>query len=197
MNFLIYLIAYPILWLISMLPFRVLYLFSDFIYIIIYRIVKYRKQSVRRNLALALPHLSDNERTEIEKKFYSHLCDMFLEMIKTMTITDKEINERFIFKNLEVYHNIEKKNKSIVVMIAHLGFENLVPGGFGVTMFFFVSGFLITRILVGEQNNANGAIDLKGFYIRRFLRLMPALLAFIVISWVLITPWVNRMLKTS
>lgn len=119
MNLLIYLIAYPFLWLISILPFRLLYIFSDFVYILIYRIIKYRKKSVRNNLALALPNLSDKERLVIEKKFYHHLCDMFLEMIKTMTISEKEINKRFIFTNLEVYHNLEKKNKSIVLMIAH------------------------------------------------------------------------------
>lgn len=119
MNLLIYLIAYPFLWLISILPFRLLYIFSDFVYILVYRIIKYRKKSVRNNLALALPNLSDKERLVIEKKFYHHLCDMFLEMIKTMTISEKEINKRFIFTNLEVYHNLEKKNKSIVLMIAH------------------------------------------------------------------------------
>jgi KDO2-lipid IV(A) lauroyltransferase len=119
MNLLIYLIAYPFLWLISILPFRLLYIFSDFVYILVYRIIKYRKKSVKNNLALALPNLSDKERLVIEKKFYHHLCDMFLEMIKTMTISEKEINKRFIFTNLEVYHNLEKKNKSIVLMIAH------------------------------------------------------------------------------
>lgn len=77
----------------------------------------------------------------------------------------------------------------LIVVIAHLGFEKLVPGGFGVTVFFFVSGFLITRILVGEQNKAVGSIDLRGFYIRRFLRLMPALLVFIAGSTALIAPF--------
>jgi peptidoglycan/LPS O-acetylase OafA/YrhL len=77
----------------------------------------------------------------------------------------------------------------LIVLIAHLGFDNIVPGGLGVTIFFFVSGFLITRILVGEQNKNDGAIELRGFYIRRFLRLMPALVVFIIGCWVLITPF--------
>jgi Kdo2-lipid IVA lauroyltransferase/acyltransferase len=85
----------------------------------VYRIIKYRKRSVRQNLALALPYLSDIERTVVEKKFYRHLCDMFLEMIKTMSITEKEIQKRFIFTNIEVYQNLEKKQKSIVLMCAH------------------------------------------------------------------------------
>jgi peptidoglycan/LPS O-acetylase OafA/YrhL len=69
----------------------------------------------------------------------------------------------------------------LIVLVAHLGLEAVVPGGLGVTVFFFVSGFLITRLLVGEQNAQGGAIDLKSFYIRRFLRLMPALFVFILV----------------
>jgi peptidoglycan/LPS O-acetylase OafA/YrhL len=67
----------------------------------------------------------------------------------------------------------------LIVLAAHLGFDHIVPGGFGVTVFFFVSGFLITRILLAEQ--AGGGIRLRHFYIRRFLRLMPAMYVFITL----------------
>ncbi len=77
----------------------------------------------------------------------------------------------------------------LIVLVAHIGFDKIIPGGLGVTIFFFVSGFLITRILVGEQNKSEGKIELGGFYIRRFLRLMPALGVFIIGSWVLMTPF--------
>lgn len=100
------------------MPFRLLYLFSDFVYVIVYYIIGYRKKSVRENLALALPHLSDAERLIIEKKSFRHLCDMFLEMIKTMTISQKEIDQRFVFTNLEVYQKLEDQNKSIAMMMA-------------------------------------------------------------------------------
>ena len=119
MQFLIYLLVYPILWLISILPFPILYLFSDFVYFLIYRVIGYRKKTVRENIALALPHLSEKERLIIEKKSYHHLCDMFLEMIKTMSISEKEINKRFSYTNLDVYLDLEKKGKSIALMCAH------------------------------------------------------------------------------
>jgi KDO2-lipid IV(A) lauroyltransferase len=102
-----------------MLPFRLLYFFSDFIYLIIYYIIGYRKKTVRENLALSLPHLSNAERLLIEKKSFRHLCDMFLEMIKTMTISKKEIKNRFVFTNLEVYKKLEEQDKSIAMMLAH------------------------------------------------------------------------------
>lgn len=119
MQFLIYILLYPLLWLISILPFRILYLFSDIIYIIVYRIVGYRKKTVRENLSLTLPHLSDKERITIEKKFYQHLCDLFLEMVKTMTISQAEIDKRYTFTNIEIYKNLEEKQKSIAIMCAH------------------------------------------------------------------------------
>ncbi|QKJ63667.1 lysophospholipid acyltransferase family protein [Flavobacterium sp. M31R6] len=119
MKYIVYLIVYPILWCISILPFRLLYLFSDFVYIIVYRLIGYRKKTVRNNLALTLPHLSDKERLVIEKKFYHHMCDMFLEMIKTMTISKEEICKRYVFTNFEVYAELEKQKKSIAIMCAH------------------------------------------------------------------------------
>lgn len=79
----------------------------------------------------------------------------------------------------------------LLVMISHTGLEHILPGGFGVTVFFFVSGFLITRLLLAETQH-NGFIALKAFYIRRFLRLMPALYAMIAVVfmglWVLGNP---------
>ncbi|MBW4361818.1 lysophospholipid acyltransferase family protein [Flavobacterium taihuense] len=119
MQYLIYLLVYPIIWVISILPFRLLYLFSDLVYFFVYRVIRYRKKTVRENLALTLPHLSDQERLIIEKKFYHHMCDMFLEMIKTMSISKDEICKRFIFKNIEVYKELEKQGKSIAVICSH------------------------------------------------------------------------------
>ena len=119
MQFIVFILFYPILWIISMLPFRLLYLFSDFVYVLIYYVIGYRRKVVRNNIALTLPHLTEKERFVIEKKFYKHLCDMFLEMIKTMTISEKEMDKRFVFTNLELYLELEKEQKSIAIMIGH------------------------------------------------------------------------------
>ena len=119
MQFIIFILAYPIIWFISILPFRILYFFSDVAYILVYHIIRYRRKVVRENIAITLPHLSEKERLVIEKKSYHHLCDMFLEMMKTMTISQKEMDKRFVFTNLELYQDLEKKGKSIAVMIAH------------------------------------------------------------------------------
>lgn len=67
-----------------------------------------------------------------------------------------------------------------MVLVAHAGYGKLVPGGFGVTIFFAISGYLITTLLLNEFG-ASGTINLKLFYARRALRLFPELLALIVL----------------
>lgn len=119
MQLVVFILVYPLIWFVSILPFRILYVFSDIVYVLVYHIIGYRKKVVRNNIAMALPNISEKERLNIEKKFYHHLCDMFLEMMKTMTISEKEMNKRFVFTNLELYTALEKKQKSIAVMIAH------------------------------------------------------------------------------
>ncbi|NGY37785.1 lipid A biosynthesis acyltransferase [Flavobacterium sp. XN-5] len=119
MQFLVFIIAYPFLWVISILPFRIFYWLSDGVYFLVYYIIGYRKKVVRANIALALPHLSDKERLVIEKKSYHHLCDMFMEMIKTMTISSEEMNKRFVITNLELMKEYEQKERSIMLIASH------------------------------------------------------------------------------
>ncbi|HSH88038.1 MAG TPA: acyltransferase [Methylophilus sp.] len=73
----------------------------------------------------------------------------------------------------------------LLVMISHAGLGHIVPGGFGVTIFFFISGYLITSLLIAEADK-HQHIDLKKFYIRRFWRLLPPAIYFIGISSLLI-----------
>ena len=71
----------------------------------------------------------------------------------------------------------------VLVLIGHL-FNGLMPegAGFGVSLFFSLSGFLITSILIREYR-ARGAIDLKAFYLRRARRLLPALVVFLIATF--------------
>src|SRR5690554_670213 len=119
MKYVLFIIIYTILWSISILPFSVLYFLSDIFYFLLYKIVGYRVKTVRANLKLTFPELNDAERKEIEQKFYRHLCDLFLEMIKTITVSTKELNKRFVFDNPELIKAYEQKEKSIILMLPH------------------------------------------------------------------------------
>ncbi len=66
----------------------------------------------------------------------------------------------------------------LIVMVSHSGLGWIVPGGFGVTLFCFISGFIITTLLLREHTK-NGHIDIASFYARRAIRLYPALAVFI------------------
>jgi KDO2-lipid IV(A) lauroyltransferase len=119
MQRLIYYIIYPLFWLLSLLPLSVLYFFSDIIFVFVYAIVGYRKQVVRDNLRLAFPKKSAEEKKVIEKKFYHHLCDLALESIKSISISEIEINKRFKIKTMEVLDDLYAKDKSVLLLCGH------------------------------------------------------------------------------
>ena len=127
MTFLVYLLVYPILWLISRLPFRLLYALSDGIFFLLYYAIGYRKTVVRENLALVFPDKAVSERIRIEKAFFKHMCDMFLEMIKTMGISHAQLQKRFTFENLEVLHTLEAKLNSVMSMYGILSDQSPMP----------------------------------------------------------------------
>ncbi len=116
-----YILLYPLIMGISILPFRILYMLSDLLYFILYHVTGYRKEVVRRNLAIAFPNKSPEERKWLEKKFYRNLSDLFLEMIKTFTISRRELARRFIFPDYEILNRYFDKGKSVIVYGGHQG----------------------------------------------------------------------------
>jgi KDO2-lipid IV(A) lauroyltransferase len=121
MQLLAYIIIYPILWLISILPFRLLYALSDVLYFFLYKVFGYRTAVVTSNLKLVFPEKSNQEIKLIMSKFYHHLCDMILEAIKSMTISKSELAKRYQFSNIELINALEKENRNIILMCAHYG----------------------------------------------------------------------------
>ena len=119
MDLLIYILAYPLMWIISRLNFQLLYVISDVLYYLLYYIFSYRKRVVKENLKLAFPKMLHKDRLRIEKKYYRFLCDIFLESFKSMNISKKEINIRYNFKNLELLDELHKKNKNLILMAGH------------------------------------------------------------------------------
>ncbi len=110
--------AYPLLWVISMLPFRLLYLFSDAVFFLVYRVIGYRRKVVRDNLMLVFPDKFPSEIKRIERDFFKHMCDVFLEMVKTMNLSKTEIAKRYRILNIELIQEIERE-KSILVVCSH------------------------------------------------------------------------------
>lgn len=121
MQLLAFVLIYPFLWLVSILPFRLLYVVSDGLYVFLYHIVGYRRKTVMNNLELVFPEKSNAERKRIAKRFYHHLCDMILEAIKSINISVDDMKARFKFTNIEVIKDYENRKQSIALMCAHYG----------------------------------------------------------------------------
>lgn len=118
-----YYIALPFLYLISILPFPLMYLLSDFFFIVIYHIVGYRKSVVMTNMKNSFPEKSEHELKQLAEKYYKYLCDMTLETFKTLTISKKEMVKRCIFDkdSLDLLNSFAERNKSTILTMGHLG----------------------------------------------------------------------------
>ncbi len=121
MQRLLYILAYPILWLLSILPMRILYIKSTALYFLVYYIIGYRKKVVKDNLALVFPEKTQKERDHIAQQFFKHLCDIIFETIKAFTISEKEIRKRFVVTNAEILDSYYQKDRSILLMAGHYG----------------------------------------------------------------------------
>ena len=113
-----YYIVYGLLWLVSLLPFRVLYFFADGFYGLAYYVFKYRRDVVMNNLLIAFPEKTEMERIAIAKKFYHNFIDMFFETIKMLSVSEKVLEKRFT-ANWDIVNKIHPTGKSIQVHIGH------------------------------------------------------------------------------
>lgn len=117
-----YHLIYGVLKLHALLPLRVLYLFSDMLFVLVYHLVRYRRKMVRRNLTNSFPDKSKKEILTIEKEFYHHFCDYFFETIKLLHISDEEMRQRMKFSGMDdVVADAMKDNKSCIMYLGHYG----------------------------------------------------------------------------
>lgn len=119
MQLVVYRLVYPIIWILSRIPWWLFYKISDVVYFILYYVIRYRRSTVMENLQLVFPDKSKAELIRISKASYKHMCDMFLEMTRTLSISEDEMVKRFQTTNLEIFDDLAKKNESIIVMMGH------------------------------------------------------------------------------
>jgi Kdo2-lipid IVA lauroyltransferase/acyltransferase len=115
-NFLVY---YCVIIPISLLPFPLLYGLSDFLFILFYYVLGYRKKIVMGNIKRSFPEKSDKEHREIGRKFYRHFCDLILESLKTFTISEKQVAKRVTCKNPEVINKYYDQGRSVIIAGGH------------------------------------------------------------------------------
>ena len=113
-----YYIVFGILYIISLLPLPVLYLLSHCCYFITYYVAGYRKEVVFKNLGIAFPEKTMAERKIIAKKFYLHFWDNWIEALKLLSISEKNIRAR-VTANLDVMETVYKSGRSCHVLLGH------------------------------------------------------------------------------
>ncbi|HEY0299163.1 MAG TPA: lysophospholipid acyltransferase family protein [Arachidicoccus sp.] len=119
----IYYLVRPFIYLISILPFPCLYFLSDLLHIGLYHVGGYRKSIVRGNLTLSFPEMAPNEIKKLEKQYYRYLCDLFLETLKTVSISAKKLQRHCNVDDttLQLFDRLYRENKSIIIVMGHKG----------------------------------------------------------------------------
>lgn len=104
---------------IAYLPFQALYCISDFIFILLFYVVRYRRKVVIQNLNECFPDKSEAERHKIERDFYRHLADTFVETIKLLHVSDEEMRHRIVFHNVEEVDKSIEAGRSVAMYASH------------------------------------------------------------------------------
>ncbi len=113
-----YYLVFGLLYTISLLPLKVLYVISDVFYFLIYHVAGYRKKVVLENLSFAFPEKALEERRRIAARFYRNFVDNWIETIKLMSISQRSLNKR-ITGNFDVFYQLHAMGKAVQVNLGH------------------------------------------------------------------------------
>lgn len=121
MTTLLFYIIYPIIWIITLLPLRILYLFSDINYFILKYIFRYRRKIILRNFNHSFPNKSKKEVSKFLSQYYRYISDLFIESLKVIHLSKKQMKKRFVITNPEVLEIINQSGKGSIAIVGHYG----------------------------------------------------------------------------
>lgn len=116
-----YYLLLPLIYLISLSPKWLLYRISDFFYFIMFYILGYRRKVIYKNLKNSFPEKTEAELQVLVKEYYSYLCDLFLETIKTITMDESYVHKCVKFNNIELLNDLYDQGKSVILVMGHFG----------------------------------------------------------------------------
>lgn len=119
MGNIIYRLLYGTIYTLSLLPFRLLYLISDGIFLFVYYIIRYRRQLVKTNLKSSFPMYDEKRLDQLEKQFYHWFCDYIFETLKLLSISDKQLLKRIEFRGIEQVEQYFDKGKDCAAILGH------------------------------------------------------------------------------
>lgn len=105
----------------ALLPFPVLYFFSDVFFLFLFHVLRYRRRAVQLNLSKSFPEKSKPEIAKLTRRYYHYLCDLVLESVKGLTLPRQELQRRFHFRNPEIFSELYQKKRSALLLGSHFG----------------------------------------------------------------------------
>lgn len=121
MRFLGYIFTYSLIWLLHLMPERILYCISDFLYLLIHYIVGYRKKVVYENIAKAFPDYGKKEIRQTVRRFYHHLCDLFIESSVSHFYSESEALKKITYRNPELLNEMYSEGRQVIAVTGHYG----------------------------------------------------------------------------
>ncbi len=125
---------YIVLLPISKLPYPLLYLLSNFVFFLMYRVIGYRKKVVLKNIECSFPNKSKQEHQKIMTDFYRHFCDLILESVKGFSLKKEEALKRFVLTNPEVVDQFYAKGQDVIFVGGHYNNWEILAISMGLQM---------------------------------------------------------------
>jgi len=159
-----YYLVYGFMYLISLLPFFILYGLSDFFTFLLHRVIKYRRDIVLGNLKIAFPEKTDEEREKVAKRFYQYFSDSFIETVKFLSISKKQMLKRTT-GTYEIINKLLDEGKSINLLCGHqfnweyanLLYSSQLPVPF-VTVYLPVKNKVFNRLMYKIRSRFNAIL---------------------------------------
>lgn len=108
-----------LMYLLSLLPLSILYIISDFFYLLVRHVIRYRYAVVKENISYAFPEKTNREKQQIINSFYRHFSDLFLETIKLHSISEEEMARRVKHEGIDLLQQYYREGKSFIVLAMH------------------------------------------------------------------------------
>ncbi|MFM1876223.1 MAG: hypothetical protein RL266_1960 [Bacteroidota bacterium] len=100
---------------------KVLYGLSSVMYLIVSKLIRYRHKVILENLRNSFPSSTLGEINAMRSSFYRYFCDMLVESVKSLSISETELKERLEFVNTDVFRKHFENRQSVVVLMGHWG----------------------------------------------------------------------------
>ncbi len=126
LSYIAYALSYTFWYTMSLLPMSLLYVFSDCLYLLVGKVVKYRHKVIWKNLKDSFPEKDEAELLRIERGFYHYFCDYLVETIKLLNMSKRELRQRMVFTGIEEMNELLEKGVSCAVYLGHYGNWELI-----------------------------------------------------------------------